>query len=418
METGKGAPQWRRTLTVAAVAQTLSILGFSFVTPFIPLYVQELGIHGVGAVTLWAAVLSGGSALGMVIAAPIWGVLADRYGRKIMVVRSMFSAAVLVVLMALVQNVYQLLALRLVQGLLTGTVGASQALVTSQTPRSRMGFSLGVMQTAVYVGSSLGPLGGGLVAQAVGFRHSFVVAAVALAGGGILTVLFIQEEGRFAKLRGAPRPQVLAGMKDVLRAPALLSMIAAIFAVQFGITVVAPILPQFVQLLQGRADHVAVVTGAIFTAAGVAGAVSSLTVGWLSDRIGYRTILLVAATAGIVISVPQYFVTATWQLFALRVGVGLTLGAVMPSASALLATLVPAARRGAAYGVSGSATSLGFASGPLTAAAVVAVIGVRAVFLTEAVLLLVIAVWVATMVHVPAGRPELVTGTEAQRSTA
>src|SRR5919199_3685899 len=143
---------WKRTLGVTAASQTLCILGFSFVMPFLPLYINQLGVHGVARITLWAAILQGGSAISMAITAPLWGVLADRYGRKIMVVRAAFSAALLVGMMGLAQNVYHLLILRTLQGAFTGTVSASQALVASHTPRQRLGFSLGIMQTAVFSG--------------------------------------------------------------------------------------------------------------------------------------------------------------------------------------------------------------------------------------------------------------------------
>jgi DHA1 family multidrug resistance protein-like MFS transporter len=393
--------RWQRTLWVTAIAQTLSILGFSFVTPFLPLYIQQLGIHGVTRVTVWAAILSGGTAVAMAITAPIWGVLADRHGRKIMVVRSMFSAALLIGLMGLAQNVYHLLLLRVLQGMFTGTVSAAQALVASQSPRDRLGFSLGVMQTAVFVGTSLGPLAGGLAADAVGFRLSFVVGGVILSLGGVLVTLFVQEEARFAEKKSTPHPGFVAGVRQSLKTPALLPMIGAIFAVQFGLTVVFPILPQFIQYLQGPGGHAATVTGLIFTAAGAAGAISSLAVGSVSDRVGYKAVLVAAAGAAAVLSVPQYFVNSTWQLAALRIAIGFAMGALMPSASALIASLVPAERRGTAYGLTGSATSIGFAAGPLTAAGVVAVSGMRPVFLTAAVLLGAISVWVSLAVHVP-----------------
>lgn len=393
--------QWRRTLLVTAIAQTFSILGFSFVVPFLPLYVQQLGIHGVAHVTLWAAFLSGCTAVGMAVTAPIWGVLADRYGRKIMVVRAALSAALLIGLMGLVTNVYELLVLRLLQGMFTGTVSASQALVSSQTPRNRLGFALGVMQTAVFAGNSMGPLAGGLVAQALGFRLTFAVAAALLLTCGILVLLLVQEDMPVETAReGAPRPNILAGMRQALAAPALLGMIGALFAVQFAVTQVYPILPQFVQYLQGSAGHAAVVTGMILAGAGAAGAISSTAVGWFSDRVGHKSILVTAALAASLISIPQFFVTETWQLGVLRVADGLALGAMLPSASAILAGLVPPERRGAAYGLAASANAVGIAAGPLTTAAVVALSGIRAVFLSAAVLLGLISVWVALMVHV------------------
>jgi MFS family permease len=411
---------WRRTLLVTAIAQSFSILGFSFVIPFTPLYIQTLGIHGTASITLWAALLSGSVAVGMLVAAPIWGVLADRHGRKIMLIRAAFSAAVLVGLMGAATNVYQLLALRLMQGALTGTVSAAQALVASQTPKDKLGFSLGTMQTAVFVGSSTGPLVGGLVAQWLGFRPAFGIAACLLLTCAVLVTFFVHEERTEAKTEaeaGAPRPSILSGMKDVLKVPALLAMVATFFVVQYAVTQVFPILPQMVQQLQGTAGNAAVATGVILAGAGVAGAISSTSVGWFSDRIGHRTILITAALFACCITIPQAFVTATWQLAVLRVGDGMALGAMLPSASAMLAGLVPAERRGAAYGFSQSANSLGILLGPMTTAAIVAVSGIRDVFFSAAILLAFIAVWVSTRVHVGARQSREPAGRAAEASS-
>jgi DHA1 family multidrug resistance protein-like MFS transporter len=389
---------WKRTLAFTATAQMVSIIGFNFFTPFLPLFLPQLGMHGVSRVTLWAALLSGGSAIAMALSAPFWGILADRHGRKIMLVRATFSAAVLIGLSGLVQNVYELLFLRILQGAFTGTVTASQALVSSQSPRERMGFSLGIMQTAIFLGVSIGPLLGGLAADAVGYRLSFAMAGGVLFSAGLLVLFFVEEERMEVRDEAQSSARIWMNMRAGLATPGLLPVIGAIFAVQFGLTVVVPVLPQFVEFLQGPGGHAATVTGLIFTGGGIAGAISSLAAGSLADRLGYKRVIVVASVIAAIFSVPQFFVNATWQLLLLRIGMGFAMGAIMPSASALLGNLVPPEKRGTAYGLSGSATSLGFAAGPLTAAGVVSIGGIRPVFLTASVLLLAIAVWVQVMV--------------------
>jgi DHA1 family multidrug resistance protein-like MFS transporter len=389
---------WKRTLAVTATAQMVSIIGFNFFTPFLPLFLPQLGMHGVSRVTLWAALLSGGSAITMAVSAPFWGVLADRHGRKIMLVRATFSAAVLIALSSLVQNVYELLLLRVLQGAFTGTVTASQALVAAQSPRERMGFSLGIMQTAIFLGVSIGPLLGGLAADAVGFRLSFAMAGGVLFCAGLLVLFFVDEERPKEPDSTASSAHIWTNMRAGLTTPGLLPVIGAVFAVQFGLTVVVPVLPQFVEYLQGPGGHAATVTGLIFTGGGIAGAISSVAAGSMSDRLGYKRVIVAASVVAAVFSVPQFFVNSTWQLLVLRIGMGFAMGAVMPSASALLGHLVPPEKRGTAYGLSGSATSLGFAAGPLTAAAVVSIGGIRPVFVTASVLLVGIAVWVQLMV--------------------
>jgi len=391
-----GVPGWQQTLMVTAVAQSFSIMGFAFVTPFLPLYIQQLGIHGTAKVTLWAALLSGLVALGQASASPVWGALADRYGRKIMVVRAAASGAVLVGLMGVVGNIYELLALRLLAGIFTGTVAASQALVASQTPKNRLGFVLGVMQTAVFTGSSLGPLMGGVTAELVGFRPTFGIAAGFLMTCALL-VLFFAHEQRPERVPKEDRPKLFAGMRQVLLIGGVPPMIASIFAVQFAVTQVYPILPQFVEQLQGHAGHAAAVTGVILAGAGVAGAISATSTGWFADRLGHKRVLVAAATMAACVSIPQSFVQTTWQLGLLRVFDGLALGGMLPSAGAMLAGLVPQERRATVYGLSAAAVSLGFGGGPLISAAIVAVGGFRPVFFSAAFLLAVVAIWVAVM---------------------
>jgi DHA1 family multidrug resistance protein-like MFS transporter len=389
---------WKRTLAVTATAQMVSIVGFNFFTPFLPLFLPQLGIHGVSQITWWSALLQGGSAIAMALSSPFWGVLADRHGRKIMLVRATFSAAVLIGLSGLVQNVYELLLLRVLQGAFTGTVTASQALVAAESPRDRMGFSQGIMQTAIFLGVSIGPLLGGLAADAVGFRFSFLIAGGVLFAAGVLVLVFVQEEHARDRHEVRPPAHIWRNMREGLATPGLLPVIGAVFAVQFGITVVLPVLPQFISYLQGPGGHAATVTGLIFTGGGIAGAISSVAAGSLADGLGYKRVIVVASVVAAAFSLPQFFVDAIWQLLLLRVAMGFAMGAIMPSAGALLGNLVPPEKRGTAYGLSGSATSLGFAVGPLTAAVVVSIGGIRPVFLTASVVLLAIAVWVQFMV--------------------
>ena len=392
----EGDGSWRQTLAVTAVAQTFSILGFSFVTPFLPLYIQHLGIHGTTSVTLWAAIMSGLVAVGQAASQPIWGALADRHGRKIMLVRAAFSGAVFVGLMGLVGNIEELLILRFLAGVFTGTVAAAQALVASQTPKQRLGFVLGVMQTAIFSGNSMGPLLGGLTADWLGFRPTFGIAGGFLLSCAVLVFFFVHEK-RPERIPKNERPSLRSGMKEILMIGGIPPMIASIFAVQFAVTQVYPILPQFVQELQGKGGHVAAVTGLILAGAGVAGAISATCTGWFSDRIGHKRVLVIAAGAAACVSIPQTFVEATWQLGLLRVFDGLCLGGMLPASGAILAGLVPQERRGTAYGLSSAAVSLGFGAGPLTSAGIVAVGGIRPVFLSAAFLLAVVSVWVAWM---------------------
>jgi len=193
MEANSLTPGWKRNLYVIWVAELVAIAGFTVVIPFLPYYVQELGVTDLEQVEMWSGLLVTGQAITMAIFAPIWGSLADRYGRKLMVERAMFGGTILLGAMGLVRNVQQLAILRVLQGCVTGTVPAAITLVASSVPRQRAGYALGLLQMAIYSGASAGPLLGGLVADTFGYRAAFWVTAALLFTAG-LSVFFLVEE--------------------------------------------------------------------------------------------------------------------------------------------------------------------------------------------------------------------------------
>ncbi len=262
---------WRRNLYTMWVAQTLSIVGFSFTAPFLPLFLRQLGLTTTDEVIWWSGLMNVGSGLVMAVSAPLWGAIADRYGRKPMVLRAMFGGAVIIGLMGLAPNVAVLLGLRLVQGLLTGTVTASVALIASITPRERLGFSLGLMQTAVFTGSSLGPFIGGVTADAIGYRQSFALTGALLGVAGVLVLFLVHERFDRAAAAGQGGAPLFRGMFAPLSNPLLVSLTVVIFLLGAGTMGIAPLLPIFVEQLAGSAQNVASLSGATFGIAGLTG---------------------------------------------------------------------------------------------------------------------------------------------------
>src|SRR5690606_28151164 len=179
-------PRWQRTLGVMFVAQLLASVGFSTIFPFLPNYVEHLGVRGGGSLVFWVSAVFSVQAVSMMFAAPIWGAVADRYGRKLMVVRSLIGGAVIILLMGFARSAEELTLLRLIQGLITGVMSASSSLVASVTPRERLGYAMGLMQTANWAGVSVGPMIGGVLEFFFGYRIAFVVTAALLLLGGVL----------------------------------------------------------------------------------------------------------------------------------------------------------------------------------------------------------------------------------------
>mgnify|MGYP001064378299 CR=1 FL=1 len=376
---------WKRTLYIVWAAELIAIAGFSFVLPFLPYYVQELGVTDLHQVELWSGVLFAAHAIPMAIFAPIWGSLADRYGRKLMVERSMFGGAVVLALMGLVQTVEQLAVLRAFQGVLTGTVVAATTLVAGTAPRERSGYALGLLQMAIFAGASIGPLFGGLLADTLGYRAAFWVTGGLLFLAGLTIWRFVEEN---FEPPAANDPQKNGGFWDgvrlVIHNRSLMSLFSIRLVVRLATRLLGPILPLFIQSLLPATAHIATITGLISGAQATTSAIGAVTLGRASDRIGYRRVLLACAVGVAVLYVPQFFVTTPWQLLILQAALGLVMSGVLASISALLANLSPEGRQGAVYGVDSSVVSIANAVGPMLGASMAATLGLRAPFLLAA----------------------------------
>lgn len=311
----------------------------------------------------------------------------------------------MIALMAVSTEVWVLLVLRIVQGMLTGTVPANIALVSSVTPKERLGYALGLMHTAVFAGSSIGPLIGGTLADMVGYRLTFVITSVALGLAAVIVFFFVHED--FKPVRRDPEAAKLsfpARIRLAFAGKEFVAMLVILFLIQFGNQVVAPVLALFVKELNGSEEGAATLAGLELGVTGVASACSAAIAGQLSDRFGHRRVLVISAIMAALLYFPQGFVTNVWQLLVLRGVMGLFFGGVIPSANALIAQLIPGGRQGSAYGLVSSFSSLGFAAGPLSGAIVAAVINTRAVFILTGFVLLFTALWVYRVLSAQARR--------------
>lgn len=382
-----GSPRWRVTLYTMWLAQLCSIMGFSFVMPFMPFYIRELGVSDPRLVPIWAGLLGSGAGLAMAIMGPVWGTVADRYGRKPMVQRAMFGGAAVLTLMGFVSNVRQLFALRVLQGMITGTVPASVALVSSVVPQARLGVSLGLMQMAVFSGGSIGPYLGGIVADRFGYRVPFGVTGALLFTGGLL-VLFGARE-RFVR----PTSQERAGagpLSALFRVPGVPVLLGLYFLMNLSGSFVMPIFPLFVEEIVGEPTRAASETGLLLAITGVASALASVTAGRLADRLGHKRMLMACTASAALISLPHAGAQDLWHLVLLRVLFGLGVGGMAPALNAMVATIVPGRRLGQAYGFTTTASALGWATGPALGGWIASAVGYRIPFIIMGAILLLV----------------------------
>ena len=369
---------WRRNLYVLFMVQVLSVAGFSLVFPFLPLYVAELGVATKGSVAFWSGLVFSAQAVTMMVSSPIWGAVADRYGRKPMLVRATLGGAVMVVLMGFAQSAEQLVLIRIVQGMLTGVVSATSALVAATVPKEKSGESLGLIQTGIWVGVAVGPLIGGLVSVALGYRASFWITGGALALAGVAVIFWVRED--FEPLPVQKRVNFWEGYKKLLRAPDMASLYSVSFLQSLGRSVTMPIMAFFFVELLSSSDGAVVMTGLSMGAKAAVGSVSAIYLGKLSDRIGHEKVLTAGAVIAVLVYLPQAFVANVWQLLFLQALTGVSAGAIMPATSALLNMRTPQGAHGTTFGLGNSVSSGGRIVAPILGAAVYPLIGMRGVF--------------------------------------
>jgi len=373
---------WKRNLAIAWIGCFLTGAAFSLVMPFLPLYIEQLGVSGHGALNMWSGLVFSITFLFSAVASPLWGGLADRKGRKLMLLRSALGMAVVMMLMGLAQNIWQLLALRACLGLLGGFIPNANALIATQMPRNKSGWALGTLSTGGVSGALLGPLAGGLLADSYGLRPVFFITAAVLFICFLLTLFCIRENFTpVAKKEMLHAREVIGSLKS----PRLvLSLFVTTMIIQVATGSIAPILTLYVRDLAGDVSNIAFISGMIASVPGVAALLSAPRLGKLGDRIGPEKILIAALMVSILLLIPMSFVQTPVQLGILRFLLGAADGALLPAVQTLLVYNSTNQIAGRIFSYNQSFRDIGNVTGPLLGAAVSASYGFRTVFLVTA----------------------------------
>ncbi len=373
---------WKRNLAIAWLGCFLTGAAFSLVMPFLPLYVELLGVTGHSSLNMWSGVVFSITFLFSAIASPFWGGLADRKGRKLMLLRSALGMSIVMVLMGFAQNIWQFLALRALLGLLGGFVPNANALIATQVPRHKSGWALGTLSTGGVSGALLGPLIGGLLADSYGLRPVFFITASVLFVCFILTFFCIREAFTpISKKEMLHARQVFTSLKN----PRLvLSLFVTTMIIQVATGSIAPILTLYVRDLAGNVSNLAFISGMIASVPGVAALISAPRLGKLGDRIGPEKILICALAISVALLIPMSMVQNPWQLGLLRFLLGAADGALLPAVQTLLIYNSSNQVAGRIFSYNQSFRDIGNVTGPLIGAAISASYGFRTVFLVTA----------------------------------
>ncbi|WP_438396664.1 MFS transporter [Caballeronia sp. DA-9] len=386
----RNAPYWRRNLFVCVFGSFTTLLSLSMLLPFLPLYVEQLGVRTPSAIVQWSGVAFGATFFGTAVTAPLWGRLADRYGRKPMLVRAALGMAVVMSLIGLAHNLTELVVLRLMAGLIGGYASASIVMVGTQVPRERSGWALGVLSTGALAGNLVGPLVGGFLPTWVGIRGTFFVGGVIIAVAAILTIFVVRENfDRAIDTRKRTNPGV-ASLPSVNRGVIAVLLVTAMMVLLANMSI-EPIITVFIEELGVAGDHVSRMAGIVMAASAFGSMLTAARLGALADRIGSARVIIGCLAATAVVLVPQAFVTQWWQLAILRGLMGMSLAGLLPSIAKEVRHAVADHNSGKTLGFLQSAQFSGQVIGPLIGGQIGAHVSLRAVFFVTAALLLVCA---------------------------
>ncbi|MCE9979821.1 multidrug efflux MFS transporter [Leclercia adecarboxylata] len=362
-------------------------LAISQILPFLPLYVSQLGVSSHEALSMWSGLTFSVTFLVSAIVSPMWGSLADRKGRKLMLLRASLGMAIAILLQAFATNVWQLFLLRALMGLTSGYIPNAMALVASQVPRERSGWAISTLSTAQISGVIGGPLMGGFLADHVGLRAVFLITAVLLVISFLVT-LFLIKEGARPSVSKAERLSGKAVFASLPYPWLMISLFVTTMVIQLCNGSVGPILALFIQSMAPESSNIAFLSGMIAAVPGISALMSAPRLGKLGDRIGTGRILMATLVVAVVLFFAMSFVTTPFQLGVLRFLLGFADGAMLPAVQTLLIKYSSDRVTGRIFGYNQSFMYLGNVAGPLMGAAVSAMAGFRWVFFATAVVIL------------------------------
>jgi len=383
----RNTPHWKRNLAICVFGSFTTLVSLTLLLPFLPLYVEQLGVKQEAAIVWWSGIAFGATFLGTGLTAPLWGYLADRYGRKPMLVRAALGMAIVIPLIGLAHNVYQLALLRLAAGIVGGYASSSTLLVATQTPADKSGWALGVLSTGALAGTLIGPLIGGVLPGLIGIRHTFFLSGSGIGLAAIITILFVKED--FVP-RSPSRERPSSGFAASGKTPIM--VVAAMFGtamlVLFSNMSIEPIITVYLKNLHVAPARVVLDAGIVMAASAFGSILAAAPLGRLGDRIGGWKVIVYCLLAAGILMLPQAFVSSWWQLAILRFLMGIALAGLLPSVAKVIRRSVPEHALGKILGYSQSSQYAGQVLGPLAGGALGGTAGMSAVFFLTSGLLL------------------------------
>ena len=384
---------WKRTVYISLVCVFCTAFGVSQLAPILPLYFHDLGVQTPEAMSLWSGLATGATYIIVCLAAPFWGRVADKKGRKITLIRSSFGMALCNALIAFQTTPEGVVLIRLIQGLVSGFYSASITLIASETPIERTGWALGLLASANLAGSLIGPLLGGYIADTVGIRNDFIIVGTLMGLAGVLATIFIHEN-----YVPKPNPEKLSIRKLKEQIPEFNSIVAlcvASFIYAICIMSLQPVISVYIKgIVPSDTENLAFIAGAVFSAMGIAQLMSSSPLGKLVDKIGPRKVLVVSLIYVGVLNIPQAYVSDVYQLAIIRFLQGFGLGGMLPALNTYLSSKTPREFTGQVFSYNQSCLFFGYFLGSVGGASLMAWLGFTTLFWVSCGLFIISALWI------------------------
>ncbi|HPY90069.1 MAG TPA: MFS transporter [Lentisphaeria bacterium] len=419
-----GPLNWKTNLLFVWLAQILTLAGYGAAMPFIPLFIRDvLGIASEHDRGFWVSMFYFFGMLSFCVSNPIWGMMADKYGRRLMLLRANFVTAFIFPCMALAPNIYVLILIRFIASAFSGTIAASQALIATATPDRHQGFAQGILSTAIWSGNMIGYLVGGLLMHYLGYNWAFLLCGVMYFVGGIIVLFFVQEDHQrrpSAKQAASleqhhqqsarrqlhwPKLPSWQELPGLLRPPQFPHLVLPLMGICMLVCITRRFEePYLAMLVEIVADPMkaAFHTGLICAAAAAGGILSGTVFGWLSDRLPPLLIMLPALMVSSLMLLLQGSATSLVMLGAARFGAYFTSGGLEPTILAVISRVTPPAKRATVFGWTTSARTLGMVLSAPLAGIFITNWGTRSVFYAAAALyILIMPAIIATMKKLP-----------------
>ncbi|WP_066062965.1 MFS transporter [Neobacillus soli] len=376
--------RWKRNLWVLWIGVFFTAASFSMVIPFLPIFLLQIGVNE--HTELWSGLLFSSAFFAGAIASPFWGRMADKYGRKPMIVRAGFALFIIYTLMAFVTNPYQILGLRLMQGLLSGFIPGAIALIGTNTPSNKVGYALSLISSASASGGILGPLLGGGIAHLVGNRWAFASAGIIVFFSTLLIIFWVIEENFTpSKEKGSVKNDFKIALNN---RPFMLVLILTVVT-SCSVMTIEPVLPLYIVKLGGSTDKASLLAGVVFSLPGIASALFAPVWGKWADKVGFQRVLFIGLLGGGLGTLAQILFSQIWGFSMIRFVFGIFFCAVYPALNGLVVKSTPDDFRGRAFSLNQTANQIGGMTGPMIGGFLGGIFPIQSVFIVTGVLLLV-----------------------------